>query len=247
MRKIIATLAAAGTLAIASPAAAATVTFDTGGTTNNASSKTFTGNNGTTVRVTAMSIDSTGKIVLSPLGQFSGNGLGIQNGNGDNSHTVDNSPTGGWRDFLVFSFSQNVQVDTATFNTNYNFNDNTCCLRDTDATIGAGAFNQAWVNSLVGQNQSALNALGLYSSNSTATTSSTRDINPLDRSGTLWLVGASFNNTDKIADGFKFKQLTYTVAPPPVPEPSTWALLILGFGGVGAAMRKRKQQALAFA
>lgn len=28
------------------------------------------------------------------------------------------------------------------------------------------------------------------------------------------------------------------VSPPPVPEPATWAMLILGFGAVGAAMRR---------
>lgn len=32
-----------------------------------------------------------------------------------------------------------------------------------------------------------------------------------------------------------------------VPEPGTWALLILGFGAVGGAMRRRKSAALAFA
>ena len=32
----------------------------------------------------------------------------------------------------------------------------------------------------------------------------------------------------------------------PVPEPSTWALLILGFGLVGGAMRRRQQARLAF-
>ena len=29
-----------------------------------------------------------------------------------------------------------------------------------------------------------------------------------------------------------------------VPEPSTWALMIAGFGGVGAMMRRRRQQAV---
>ena len=33
-----------------------------------------------------------------------------------------------------------------------------------------------------------------------------------------------------------------------VPEPATWAMMIMGFGGVGAAVRaSRRKQALAFA
>lgn len=31
----------------------------------------------------------------------------------------------------------------------------------------------------------------------------------------------------------------FDVSPAPVPEPGTWALMILGFGGVGAALRRR--------
>jgi len=33
--------------------------------------------------------------------------------------------------------------------------------------------------------------------------------------------------------------------PAPVPEPATWALLILGFGAVGASLRRRKSSTLA--
>ncbi len=32
-----------------------------------------------------------------------------------------------------------------------------------------------------------------------------------------------------------------------VPEPATWAMMIMGFGGIGAAMRRRRNQALAAA
>lgn len=30
-------------------------------------------------------------------------------------------------------------------------------------------------------------------------------------------------------------------APPPVPEPATWAMMLVGFGAIGAAMRRRSQ------
>lgn len=245
MAKLFASLIAIGALASALPASAATVVFSTGGTDGTPSSKTFTGSDGTKVRVTAFSIDSANIIRAGTLGQWSA-GIGVQHAN-DNSHTTDNV---GWKDFFLFAFSSNVEVSDATFTTNFKYNNGSCCLTDTDATVGAGALGAAWSSSLsgyVGQNRSALDFLGLYSSNSSSTNSTqTRDINPLDRSGNLWLVGASFSDTTP-NDGFKFKQLSYTVAPPPVPEPGTWALLILGFGGVGAAMRKRKQQALAIA
>lgn len=33
----------------------------------------------------------------------------------------------------------------------------------------------------------------------------------------------------------------------PVPEPATWGLMIVGFGGVGALLRSRRRQAVAFA
>ncbi|HUQ68654.1 MAG TPA: PEPxxWA-CTERM sorting domain-containing protein [Planctomycetaceae bacterium] len=32
-----------------------------------------------------------------------------------------------------------------------------------------------------------------------------------------------------------------TAVPPGVPEPSTWAMMLLGFGGIGAAMRRRRR------
>lgn len=245
MGKVWGSLVMIGALAAASPAMAATVVFSSGGTNSTTSSKTFTGSDGTKVRVTAFSINSSGTIVAGTLGQWSG-GLGVQ-ASPDTSHTTDNS---GSKDFFLLSFSDYVQVGDATFTTNYNYNNGSCCLSDTDATVGAGILGSSWATDLsgyLGQDQSVLNSLGLYSSDSSSTSSTqTRNINTTGRGGTLWLVGASFTDTTP-EDGFKFKALSYTVAPPPVPEPSTWALLILGFGGVGAAMRKRKQQAVAFA
>lgn len=66
---------------------------------------------------------------------------------------------------------------------------------------------------------------------------------PSDYTFTLWSrqrVNPAMDGTNaEIAD---FAQVALTV----VPEPSTWALLILGFGAVGAGMRRQARASLAF-
>jgi hypothetical protein len=47
------------------------------------------------------------------------------------------------------------------------------------------------------------------------------------------------------ADNFSIAATLVPVAPGGVPEPSTWALLILGFGAVGGALRRRRTLAFA--
>ena len=42
------------------------------------------------------------------------------------------------------------------------------------------------------------------------------------------------------AEGYRLDSITYEA---PVPEPTTWALMILGFGATGAALRRRRQSA----
>ncbi|URD60423.1 PEPxxWA-CTERM sorting domain-containing protein [Sphingomonas sp. KRR8] len=54
---------------------------------------------------------------------------------------------------------------------------------------------------------------------------------------------ASFSTTD--GAGFNdLKQLRLVLAPGAVPEPGTWALMLLGFGGMGMAMRRSRRQAM---
>ena len=48
---------------------------------------------------------------------------------------------------------------------------------------------------------------------------------------------------------FQVKQNSYNLVgtpPPPgsVPEPATWAMMLLGFGGIGMAMRRRRKKGL---
>jgi hypothetical protein len=39
--------------------------------------------------------------------------------------------------------------------------------------------------------------------------------------------------------------VTGNISPTPVPEPATWAMMLVGFAGIGMAVRRRRQPALA--
>lgn len=250
MRKFLASVAAIGALATATPAVA-TQTISFTSTSGSAGSGDYYFQNGdVTVRVSAWSINPNGTIRAATLGVWD-YGLGVEHGSdgnfsADGNHTTDNKT---WKDFLVFQFSKTVELEEGSFYSDWDG------LYDTDATIGYRQSGDPLTTapSLAGLNQSALSAFSLFASNDNtgnawgSPDASIRNINTGNNVGNVWLIGASFSNPDQYLDGFKLKKLTYNVAPPPVPEPGTWALLILGFGGVGAAMRKRKQQAVSYA
>lgn len=59
---------------------------------------------------------------------------------------------------------------------------------------------------------------------------------PCEYCGNFWLHDATGARTSQGA----FYVTGANVAPLAVPEPSTWALLILGFGGVGATLRRQR-------
>lgn len=252
MRKKLFSIAAAATLlAAATPATAATIWLDSPGCCTEyatGAGRTFT-DGSVTVRATAWSINNADIINPGKLGVWP-DGLGVNNAYNDGSHTVDNS---GYLDFIVLQFDTIVELENARFNTNtaWGFN-------DTDATIGYGLSGIPYTTSLglTGQPASFLNSFNLYSSNSPGNGSNTRNINPGGNVGNVWLIGASFNNPSepyrtyykKYLDGFKLEKVTYSVPPPAVPEPSTWAMMLLGFGLIGGAMRtaKGKKERIAF-
>jgi hypothetical protein len=58
------------------------------------------------------------------------------------------------------------------------------------------------------------------------------------------LSGDAFNAMKIVVDGtslFEVKQNSINAAPGAVPEPGTWALMLLGFGGIGMTMRRRRR------
>ncbi|QGN56117.1 PEPxxWA-CTERM sorting domain-containing protein [Novosphingobium sp. Gsoil 351] len=50
------------------------------------------------------------------------------------------------------------------------------------------------------------------------------------------MIGAARQNPDSRDDGFKLGAITVSAA---VPEPATWAMMLIGFGFIGGAMRSR--------
>lgn len=251
MRKVLSLMAAAAACGLSAPALASDLLwldsdntpYNNGDTSNGSLLFSAAGVN---VRVSAWSIHDNGNIYSAQLGVWSA-GLGVTNGSGDNSHTVDNS---GYLDFLLFQFDQVVELDMARFNTGWH------SMNDTDATIGYDTTNLAYTTlpSWNGGPQSQLSALDFYSSNASGSGTgnsgnSYRDINPSDRTGNMWIIAASFDNPTeyryKKLDGFKLEKLTFTRPPPGVPEPSTWAMLLVGFFGLGGALRSAKRRELA--
>jgi hypothetical protein len=227
--------------------AQAAVTFAFSGNTatsgSDANSVIFTGSDGTTkVRASAWSI-SGNTVFDSYLGVYA-NGLGATSGdeNGsNNTHTIDNQNR---LDFILLQFNTAVKLESADFST-YPVGGNT---RDSDATIAFGTTAANWTAqpALNNANVSTLNSLfsGSYTSLGNAA-GGTRNINS-GFSGNLWLVGAVFVNDDRAIDAFKFGTLKVTPTGA-VPEPATWAMMIGGFGAIGAAMRMRRRTTVSFA
>lgn len=247
MVKSIGFIGALAAIALSAPAAAGTLTLTNGGT-NSQVSKTFS-NSEISMKATAFSINTSNVIKTSSLASWS-DGLGVTNPGNDNSHTIDNS---GWKDFVVLQFNKSVSLTTATFTTGWHG------MNDTDATIGHAnvnwaAFAMPWNADLTGifnnQNRSFLNQFDLYASNSHGNGNQTRNINPNLVTGNVWIISSALVNPDSFQDGFKIKQLGYNIpvsTVPGVPEPATWAMLILGMGVVGGAMRRRVSAKIAFA
>jgi hypothetical protein len=143
-------------------------------------------------------------------------------------------------------------VNLATYNTDQNFNVKyTFSLNFTSPnnSFDSQVFNlniQQTTNpapdNVFNISQALLNNLGPFTLNG-VTVSDIHFVEYGDGSydGSKWTNPEGKTSTLKILADF-----TFATAAPPVPEPSTWAMMILGFGGVGfmAYRRKRNGSAL---
>lgn len=180
-------------------------------------------------------------------------GLGASYTN-DGSHTVDNA---GRYDFILLQFDTKVALNTVTFTSGWDG-------YDSDATISRANVDHAALGITYKSVGSTFwNAAGTQlQANKTASmtannnfvngvvNTSRRQVNPTLVTSNVWLIAAKIGDNDTYGDAFKIKGFTY-VDPydngGAVPEPATWAMLILGMGMVGGTMRRKARTRLAFA
>lgn len=232
--RALAKIASAAALAVAtiSSANAAVFVFNFSGTDNsntlgsagNVVSSTAT-NGSSTLGLDVTGWSSNGSSLISAyLGSYAA-GLGVKTKATD-AHSIDNMTT---TDFVMLKFSRNVNLSSAVFNAFYVPGANGPI--DSDAIITSA---QSYTS-----NPTPLQTTpaGVFSSDVSSNSSLAR---PLATSGmnNVWFIAAG--GADKLIDGFKIGQITVSAA---VPEPTTWAFMILGFGAIGMAMRSRRAKA----
>ncbi|WP_294045259.1 PEPxxWA-CTERM sorting domain-containing protein [Sphingomonas sp.] len=183
---------------------------------------------------------STGAITSAYLGAYTG-GFGVT-GSGDmgwsnyqwvagggGQHQIDN--TGGYTDFVLLQFNSAVHIDGGTLNL-YGLDG---YADDSDASVwnGSALTPSTWNGAVALSSMPTTN----WSTTLGNSNSGYRDLSSTGFSQ-VWLVSASVLSTSR-DDGFKLAGLAVTRQIPAVPEPATWAMMILGFGMVGASLRRR--------
>jgi PEP-CTERM motif len=241
MKKISVTLVAIFTaIAATQPASAQQITFtgassSTDGTNGNIRAYS---SGGIQVQASAWSYSGS-TLQRSFLGQYS-TGLGVTNdneGNGStsNSHTIDNV---GQTDFVLLLFNQSVNIASARL-TPY---DVSATVDDNDAYVSyaSGALPFTNVPTPVALNNAVFASLLAHGFNvpGNMVSPNLTLLNSAGLFGNAWIIGAARVNPDGNDDGFKLTAINVTAA---VPEPSTWAMMLIGFGAIGLATRRRRR------
>ncbi len=245
MNKLLALTAAATAIVAAAPASATSFTFATtnGGTTTSSSdygnARTYQAVNGAetlNVKATAWSIGTNNIVSNAKLVSYSA-GLGVINRNETgalNTHTTDNL---NGEDFILLQFSQAVSLTSAILNPYSVYFDKA----DNDSTVGWGTLQGAWNQALAlnGISESSLGKMFTGTINIASNGAATQSYS-IKGAGNLWMIGASVANPDCYTDGFKLAGVTVSSVAA-VPEPATWAMMLVGFGMVAATSRYRRR------
>ena len=243
MKVQLGTVLGAAAVALSAPAyAATTIVFQTGGTNHEFSGfgdyYTYNLNLGGL----AATLTATGwtdnisynpdKIQKADLELYAGSayGLGVV-ASGDSAsgstHTADNA--GSTKDFIVLKFSTAVNLSKAYFNV---FDVNPSGPKDGDATVyyknGAVAPTNGGSAPTYFSQFTAINVPG--------SASGLRNVAGPGIASDTWVVAARLDQSD---DAFKLYSIV--VDRVAVPEPATWAMMLIGFGGVGTMIRGRRK------
>ncbi len=174
---------------------------------------------------------------------------GVMTAGAGGTHQIDNA--NGKTDMILLQFSQAVNLSAATLAVYGLSGVGTGANADSDLSLynasgiynssGFAVTNSNWNSSI------ALNAYSGYipgitwSNTAGGSGSSSRGLATNGGFSNVWLVGASMTSvsTDR-NDGFKLSQIVVTTQAIATPEPATWAMMIVGFGAIGATLRRRK-------
>ena len=229
--------------AMAGSAHAGVYTFDLHGNDNsktfgalgNVRSATTTNGSGSlSLRASGWNF-SGGTTFASYLGNYP-DGLGTKDSATDEHFTDSFGPT----DFILLQFSKPVTLTSAVFNAfgSPNFHQS---KSDTDANILVGNGGMNWMTNPFsdGASQASVMAMfpTMFTSYVSSNSASARALNSGSLRSNAWIIEAG--GVDNLFDGFKISQLTASA----VPEPGTWALMILGLGAAGMALRSRRAKA----
>ena len=240
--------AIAATMIVAGPASATTTVAYSFNTTGNTledgkygNAMVFgTANKPSTLKLSVTAWQSnlfTNAISSAYLGAYGG-GLGVTGlgdaGGAGGLHQIDN--VGAYTDFLLLEFNEAVTLASIKTNS-YGING----IVDNDAVWGdVSKFVTSTWDSTAGFATSGIlpTSAGIVADANSfgwrltgATTASTK-----------WVVSASPALFDR-NDGFKLVSITVAEQVASVPEPATWLTMILGFGIMGAALRRGRRRA----
>lgn len=165
------------------------------------------------------------------VADWRGYGLGVSFGN-DNTqnetHQIDNGGDG--TDFVALVFDKAVNLSSFGV-TAFAMSGNSYIDYDLSYVAYAGTLadlvNGVKMSTFTNVNTSAPTSSATFGTTGGATSN-------------IWLISAAMSSPDSRVDGFKLTSLAVTSVPAAVPEPATWAMMLVGFGAIGGTLRSRR-------